>query len=176
MTLSNRHRGRAAPAIASDLDALRELLETLSELAKTLPGDDPESLEPISQWQDGDFQRRYRMLEIDLMGIDGLASRAEGDEALRAAVNYRLGVTKTALIELIISTLGYQALPNPDPLLIDNEGPIGHHQALALMRAVGDYFEPRPGMAEGGYASGSDQEYELKDTIARRVFASPGDS
>jgi len=166
MTLSNRHRGRAAPAIASDLDALRELLETLSEVAKTLPGDDPESLEPISQWQDGDFQRRYRMLEIDLMGIDALVlrARAEDDEYLQAAVNYRLGVTKTALIELIISTLGYQALPDPDPLLIDNEGPIGHHRALALMRAVGEYFEPRPGRDL------------LKDTIARKVFESPGDS
>lgn len=171
MTLSNRHREAAAPAIASDLDALSELLETLGEVAKTLPGDDLQSLEPISQWQDGDFQRRYRMLEIDLMGIAGLAGRAKDDETLRAAVNYRLGVTKTVLIELIISTLGYQALPNPDPLLIDNEGPIGHHQALALMRALGDYFEPRSGTADG-----SDQGYELKDTIARKVFASPGDS
>ena len=69
---------------------------------------------------------------------------------------------KTALSELIINTLGYQALPDPEPLLIDNEGPIGHHQALGLMRALRDYFEP--GREQDGF--------ELKSTIARKVLES----
>jgi len=144
---------------AEVLEGLADLLAQLQELAAELPGEDG----PLAQ--DADFCRRLRSLQIDLQGARALAARAGSDACLRSALSCRCRQLRTASAELVISSLGYYALPNPQPLLIDNEGPIGHHHALQMMLGLADYFQPDgPG---GG-------EYGDRDAIARRIFGSAG--
>ena len=60
-----------------------------------------------------------------------------------------------------MEAFGYYSLPYPDPLAIDNEGPIGHHYALAALRGMfaGRSLPADPGAGEG-----------LRDRIANQLF------
>ena len=85
---------------------------------------------------DADFRRRIADLEVRLRSLQALERRSLAD---RSAGQQRLGAcgVKAGLLvlgsadlelevgELRIAAAGYYALPEPDPLLTDNEGPIG---------------------------------------------------
>jgi hypothetical protein len=101
---------------AEVLEGLADLLAQLQKMAAELPGEDG----PLAQ--DADFCRRLRTLQIDLLGARALAARAGSDACLSSALSCRCRQLRTASAELVISSLGYYALPNPQPLLIDNEG------------------------------------------------------
>lgn len=147
----------ADSAVSSvELDRLTELLAQLLEVAAELPGEDGNLAD------DADFRRHYGLLQVDLLGARALAARADSDVCLQMALNCRCSQLRTASAELVISALGYHALPNPQPLLIDNEGPIGHHHALRMMLGLADYFEPS-GLGVG--------EYSDRDAIASRIFS-----
>jgi len=146
-----------AGVVTEDLDGLAELLTQLQKVAAELPGNEG------SLAEDADFCRQLATLQIDLLGARALADRTGSDAGLRSALSCRCRQLRSATAELVISSLGYHALPNPQPLLIDNEGPIGHHHALQMMLGLADYFEP-PGPGGG--------EYNDRDTIAGRIFGS----
>jgi hypothetical protein len=174
----NGRRGRAAVAeqelISKNLDQLAAQLEQLARLASELPGD------AGAVADDEDFSRQLTRLRIDLLGAQALAVRAaaaeptdeQDSEALWRAVAIRNAEIRSTAAGLLISTLGYQALPNPDPLLIDNEGPIGHHQALELMRSLAGYFgaDGEAQMADEIGDNWGDGGFADRDAIARRIF------
>jgi len=72
----------------------------------------------------------------------------------RTQISRRIG-------ELFVEAFGYYSLPYPDPLTIDNEGPIGHHYALAALQGM---FAGRSLATEG------DAGEELRDRIANQLF------
>jgi len=148
----------------SHSQVLDDLLAQLAQIARELPGEDG------SLWQDAAFQRRYQTLRVTQLGLTALAVRAEGDDCLSWALSHRRDVLRRDLAELAFTALGYQALPDPDPLLIDNEGPIGHHLALKIMRALADYFEPVSQQAEDIPAVSAGLRQSFKSRIASRVF------
>ena len=93
------------------------------------------------------FQRTYRELEIDLLGLEMLELRiVADDEPIRASEPgspgmrniLRLGTVGLGqrIADLMVETLGYYAIPCPDDLLIDNEGSIGHDYALTGVRGL----------------------------------------
>ena len=117
-------------------------------------------------WDDADFQRQFCGLEISILALSVLdARRAEArqPEVFTAMLECKSSEASDRLAELTIEALGYYALPDPDPLLIDNEGPIGHHRALAAMAALSGYFT-RAGLPAGDVA------YEQKNALARALF------
>ena len=85
---------------------------------------------------DADFKRRLATVEVRLESLQALEGRSLAE---RSASQQRLGPcsVKVGLLalgsadlelevgELRIAAAGYYALPEPDPLLTDNEGPIG---------------------------------------------------
>ena len=85
---------------------------------------------------DANFKRRLAGLEVRLESLQALEGRSLAE---RSAGQRRLGAcsVKVGLLalgsadlelevgELRIAAAGYYALPEPDPLLTDNEGPIG---------------------------------------------------
>jgi hypothetical protein len=166
------------PQLQQQTDKVDRLFELLAGLARDLPGDGAAGQpgEAVSLWQDDSFQRRFRLLQIQRLAVIALAARAGADECLSAAAHCRVDQLGRDLAALAISSLGYYALPDPDPLLIDNEGPIGHHQALSTMRSLATYFEPgQPG--EGGETTVTgDISYLQKSRIASRVFANELDT
>jgi hypothetical protein len=117
-------------------------------------------------WDDADFQRRFCGLEISILALSVLDARRAGSrypEVLAAMLECKSSEASDRLAELTIQALGYYALPDPDPLLIDNEGPIGHHRALAAMAALSGYFT-RAGLPAGDVA------YAQKNALARALF------
>ena len=111
-------------------------------------------------------QRQFCGLEISILALSVLdARRAEAryPEVFTAMLECKSAEARDRLAELTIEALGYYALPDPDPLLIDNEGPIGHHRALAAMAALSGYFT-RAGLPAGDVA------YEQKNALARALF------
>lgn len=161
--------------IIENLSQLASLLDQLGVLAAELPGDEG------SLADDEDFSRQLVGLRIDLLGAQAVAVRAAADhrsdnrstEDLWRVVAIRNAEIRSAAAGLLINALGYQALPYPDPLLIDNEGPIGHHQALALMRSLAGYFgaagdEQIAGEIGDNWGDGGLAE---RDAIARRIFS-----
>ncbi len=138
--------------------ALHGELVELGKLARELP------CEGASVWEEDDFQRRYRGLEIECLGLEWLERRLAGEEpearTLRSMLSCRLEALQQRLAELTISAFGYYALPYPDPLHIDNEGPLGPRQALPAMRRLAAYFEPA---ADAGPS-------QHRDEIARQLF------
>jgi hypothetical protein len=160
--------------IHSDAASADALLEALADLAVQLPGESDQP-QAGSLWQDEDFQRRYRTLQIERLGVAALAQRMADDERLQAAVSCRLDALCRDLAALAVMSLAYFALPDPDPLLIDNEGPIGHHLALPIMRAIAGYFEP-DGFLPGNQAEDADEGYRAgggyhyRNVIAEKIF------
>ena len=101
----------------------------------------------------------YAMLSV----LDARRAEARYPEVFAAMLECKSSEASDRLAELTIEALGYYALPDPDPLLIDNEGPIGHHRALAAMAALSGYF-----MRAGSPAG--DDAYEQKNVLARALF------
>jgi alkylation response protein AidB-like acyl-CoA dehydrogenase len=92
-------------------------------------------------WQDAGFQRRYRELEIELIGLEMLELRILADLEAGQVPGPESSILKIKgteigqrINELMVEALGYYALPYPDELLIDNEGPVGHDHALAALK------------------------------------------
>lgn len=96
---------------------------------------------------------RGRDLEIAPTGRGG-AARALALRLRHTQISQRIG-------ELFVEALGYYSLPYPDPVSIDNEGPIGHHYALAALRGM---FARRLPPADDGHGEG------LRDRIAHQLF------
>jgi len=140
------------------LARLRRLLAILIEAARELPGD--LSAGPLAA--DPDFARRRSELEVALLGIEALEQR--GSPLLDRVAACRAAAAETELAALADHVFGYYALPDPDPLLIDNEGPIGHHHALSVMRSLAARFGGAV-RAPGGH------ETEHKNEIANRLLA-----
>ncbi|MCZ6710684.1 MAG: hypothetical protein O7B25_10000, partial [Gammaproteobacteria bacterium] len=118
------------------------------------------------------FQRRYRELEIDLLGLETLELRIVADiergrssESWLSVMQNILQLRNTELgrriADLNLETLGYYALPCPDDLLIDNEGSIGHDYALSAVRGWM--------LAHGSGIYGGSIE-DQKDDIARSAL------
>jgi alkylation response protein AidB-like acyl-CoA dehydrogenase len=125
--------GGAGPAVC------RVQLERLGRTAAETPSDG------ASVADEEAFQRTYRELEIDLLGLEMLELRiVADDEPSRASEPgspgmrniLRLGTVGLGqrIADLMVETLGYYAIPCPDDLLIDNEGSIGHDYALTGVR------------------------------------------
>jgi hypothetical protein len=154
------------PTTPSDADAgsetglarLRRLLALLIEAAADLPGDS--SAGPLAA--DPDFARRRSEIEVALLGIEALLQR--GSPLLDRVAACRTGAAEAELAALADDVFGYYALPDPDPLLIDNEGPIGHHHALGVMRSLAARFGGAV-RAPGGH------ETEHRNEIANRLLA-----
>lgn len=106
-------------------------LERLHAAAATLPDGHGGRLS-----DDADLGRRFGLLGVELMGLAVLEQRARdaGDDRLTAAASLRARRAALHLAELGIDVFGPYALAFPDPLLIDNEGPIGHDYALAAVQ------------------------------------------
>jgi hypothetical protein len=83
------------------------------------------------------LRRQVAELEVDIAGLEALELRAlagetaDGPPALAALLPLKQAAAAQRLGELQVASLGYYALPFPDALRIDNEGPIGHHYALS---------------------------------------------
>jgi alkylation response protein AidB-like acyl-CoA dehydrogenase len=130
---------------------LARLLTELAAVARELPGDGGERLA-----DEAGFAGRLAALGVELAGLEAMEWRwlAECDASVRAgagdsgmASDRRLalgpavmGLRRTAIAErigaLCSAAFGYYALPSPDPVTIHNEGPIGHHYALAALRGM----------------------------------------
>jgi alkylation response protein AidB-like acyl-CoA dehydrogenase len=110
-----------------------------------------------------DLRRRLDDLQVELAGLEGLEARlltGDGDgRALAQVVALRRQALERRLGELFVDALGYHALPFPDARLIDNEGPIGHHDALAAVRE----------MLRAEAASAAADSLTRKDRIARML-------
>jgi alkylation response protein AidB-like acyl-CoA dehydrogenase len=117
---------------------------------------------------DEDFDRKRALLEIDVAALEGLELRvlARADDgamppAMTAVLRVRQAHAAQRLGELATELLGYYALPFPDALLIDNEGPIGHDYALSEITD----------MLRGRSWSIDDGTTEIhKNTIARTIL------
>ncbi len=160
--------------IIENLQQLGAQLEELAALALELPGDNG------CLADDDDFSRALVGLQIDLLGARALAARAEREEVLWQVVAVRSAEMRSTAAALVISGLGYQALPDPNPLLIDNEGPIGHHRALELMLGLAGYFGASEGQNTDQNAdqiadkigdNWGDGGFSDRDAIARRIFS-----
>lgn len=157
-------RGLAAVPGAWPLRAcrLQARLARLREVADGTSGDDAGTL-----LADSAFAARLTALEIDLAALEGLerrtlAGQADGtwSPALAALTSLRQSELEQRLGLLSRDAVGYYALAFPDPRLIDNEGPIGHDYALAMVtQALG-----RPGLPLGDVAGAFH-----KNTIARHL-------
>ncbi|MFV2089094.1 MAG: acyl-CoA dehydrogenase family protein [Pseudomonadales bacterium] len=83
----------------------------------------------LDQASRGSFKTRLAALEIELLGLDILEQRiavAAGELSAEAImVRIKSRELSTEIFTLMIEVLGYYALPDPDPLNLDNEGPIG---------------------------------------------------
>lgn len=99
------------------------------------------------------LRRRVAELEVEVAGLEGLELRAlvaedRGDTAaLASLLRLRQAAAAQRLGELQVESLGYYGLPYPDALLIDNEGPIGHHYALS---ELADMLRGRAWSIDGG--------------------------
>ncbi len=121
-------------AVLPGVATARVQYERLGRLAAEMPSG------AGSVADDAAFQRQYRDLGVDLLGLEMLQLRivsyaARGDShpgvaALRPVAELQRARFDQRVAELMLETLGYYALPCPDELLIDNEGPIGHDYAL----------------------------------------------
>ena len=164
--------------ILENLDQLVAQLEELALLAGELPGDNGCLAE------DDHFSRQLVGLQIDLLGARALAARAVSEDTLWKVVAIRSAEIRSTAAGLVISALGYQALPDPDPLLIDNEGPIGHHRALQLMLGLAGYFGASESRIDAQVAgqirdklgdeisdNWGDGGFADRDAIARRIFS-----
>lgn len=87
-----------------------------------------------------EFTVRLGQIEIDLLGLEALERRALAGQARGAWTPARAALVRVRQVELeralgvlTRDVLGYYSLPFPDSRLIDNEGPIGHDGALALV-------------------------------------------
>ncbi len=158
--LEGPDRGRIA--LEEALEALAADLRVLGEAAGELPGDEGGSLA-----EEDNFQRARHELELQLVGARALLARRDLGDAADAFVALRLDAASDALAALIVRSFGYYALPNPDPLLIDNEGPIGHHRSLELMRRYAGRLEPSQEDGVGG------AHYDHRRRLAEQLFG-PG--
>lgn len=140
------------------LARFRGLLGLLNDAAAELPGDQGEG--PLAA--DPDFVKRRSELEVALLGIEALAAR--GSPLLSRVAACRIEALEVELAVLADHVFGYDALPDPDPLLIDNEGPIGHHHALGVMRSLAGRFG-------GAMQVPGGRETEHKNEIANRLLA-----
>ncbi len=138
----------------------RVQLERLRELAGEVGNG-----EGVTLAEDEDFHRKLAELEVGLAGLEGLELRALGDgepqEALAALLELRREALAGRLAELYVEALGYHGLPFPDPLTIDNEGPIGHDYALT---AMADLLSGNP----ASFGHGSRATYQ--NSIARTIL------
>ena len=92
---------------------------------------------------DAGFKRRLADLEVRLSALRGLeasslAHRSKGNAPGVQAAMLELGCAELAqsLGGLMSEAAGYYALPQPDPLLTDNEGPIGPGYALPSLEGM----------------------------------------
>jgi alkylation response protein AidB-like acyl-CoA dehydrogenase len=154
------------PIGATGLAACRVELERVGRSAAQSPSDG------ASVADEAAFQRTYRELEIDLLGLEMLELRivarnepSQTSEPASSVLENVLALKSAELdrriADLMIETLGYYVLPCPDDLLIDNEGSIGHDYALSAVR--GWVLAHGPGIYGG---SVEDQ----KDVIARSAL------
>jgi alkylation response protein AidB-like acyl-CoA dehydrogenase len=161
---------------------LSALARKLAAAAAELPGDEG----PLSE--DPAFARKLAELGVDLAGLEALEQRHVwqqfgGGSDLQIAIGrslpqiapHRVAIGRSLPLvlrlrharvaerigELFVEAFGYYALPYPDPLAIDNEGPIGHHYALAALRGM---FAGRTPPADG------DPDMGLRDRIANQLF------
>jgi alkylation response protein AidB-like acyl-CoA dehydrogenase len=127
--LSHERTGVARVATSAvQLDRVREIAAAQDPNAEGL-------------WEDAGFQRRYRELEIELIGLEMLELRILADLEAGQVPGPESSILKIRgteigqrINELMVEALGYYALPYPDELLIDNEGPVGHDHALAALK------------------------------------------
>ena len=98
---------------------------------------------------DGDagFRHRLARLEVRLESLQALEARSLADRVARKPhpglcdakadlVVLGLAALEREIGELSIDVAGYYALPQPDPLLTDNEGPVGPGYALPPLEGM----------------------------------------
>ncbi|MBX3705286.1 MAG: acyl-CoA dehydrogenase family protein [Pseudomonadales bacterium] len=115
-------------------------LARLMALAADLPGNDGQLAD------DPDFRRHCADLGVEIAALEALELRHltgapfDGpmrDPTVRArALRLRANRLRERIGALAVDAFGYHSLPDPDPLTVDNEGPIGHHYALAAVQAM----------------------------------------
>jgi alkylation response protein AidB-like acyl-CoA dehydrogenase len=139
------HLDRLAPPEAVLAPRLRVHLGRLQARLRTAGGADDDL---------AGLLRQVAELEIDVAGLEGLELRALAGEdagaqvpALASVLRLKQAAAAQRLGELQVASLGYYALPFPDALLIDNEGPIGHHYALS---ELADMLRGRSWSIDGG--------------------------
>jgi alkylation response protein AidB-like acyl-CoA dehydrogenase len=97
----------------------------------------------VSLWSDAGFRAKVHALEIDLMGLEILELRTLANLSSGAAPGPESSILKLAgseigqrIVQLQVETFGYYALPYPDQILLDNEGPIGDEYAVPAMQGM----------------------------------------
>ncbi len=97
----------------------------------------------VSLWSDASFRAKVHALEIELMGLEMLELRTLANLSNGAAPGPESSILKLKgseigqrLAQLQVETFGYYALPYPDQLLLDNEGPIGDEYAVPAMQGM----------------------------------------
>lgn len=138
------------------LDRLRELAQGVVVGSATL-------------WDDADFSHQLRILEIAQQGQEVLEQRLlqTDDPVVNRALEAMLALagneSALEIQHLVRGALGYDLLPDPDPLLLANEGPIGHEYAVMAMQGMlGD------GTATPGLSATQVQRY--KEIIAKSAL------
>jgi alkylation response protein AidB-like acyl-CoA dehydrogenase len=101
-----------------------------------------------------------RDLEIAPTG-GGRGPERVSAETLAAVLRLRRTGISQRIGELFVEAFGYYSLPYPDPLTIDNEGPIGHDYALAALQGM---LAGRSLSIDGGPGEA------LRDRIAHQLF------
>jgi len=158
---------------------LRVLAARLGLVAAGLPDGDG------SLADDPGFARKLAELGVELAGLEALESRHAGaprswetllslgagdrstgdgsppDDPLAAVLRLRHAQIAQRLGELLVEAFGYYSLPYPDPLTIDNEGPIGHDYALTALQGL---------LAGRSLDIDGDASELLKNRIAKQVF------
>ena len=92
---------------------------------------------------DADVKRRLASLEVRLMALQALEARSLDHRSVSKTPDLKATLLEMGcaeltreLGELMSDTAGYYALPRPDPVLTDNEDPIGPGYALPLLEGM----------------------------------------
>jgi alkylation response protein AidB-like acyl-CoA dehydrogenase len=148
-----------AAALLGPRDGALEVLARLDQLGPAEPVLAPRLQVHVERLKsraagDQDLARQAAALEVEVAGLEALELRilSQQDEgrrvpALVAMRRLRQVRVVQRLGELQVAALGHYALPFPDVLLIDNEGPIGHDYALV---ELADMLRGRSWSIDGG--------------------------
>ena len=111
-----------APALLQRAGWLRTLLDMLTDLVADVT-------------PDNNVQRRLDETAIAIQGLEGMQARYDHAVQMQTQLPFPAGLLALRAEEIFLQlgqlqldSFGYYALPYPDPLLSDNEGPVGPPQ------------------------------------------------